>query len=56
MIKTREISLELTISAYYDGEFDQEELREKLLKVLRNDHWDCTLAVKNVSPEQPYNG
>lgn len=30
MLKTHEISLELTISAYYDGEFDQEELLESL--------------------------
>lgn len=56
MLKKREISLELTVNAYYDGEFDQEELRKKLLESLKNDHWDCTLAVKNVCPEQLYNG
>ena len=54
MLKEREVVLKLTVNAFYDGEFDQEELKQKLLETLKEDHWDCTLEVEDVKPEQAY--
>lgn len=55
MLKERDVILKLTVNTYYDGEFDQEELRQKLLQTLKKD-WDCTLEVEEVKPEHTYNG
>ena len=54
MLKEREVVLKLTVNTYYDEEFDQEELKQKLLETLKEDHWDCTLEVEDVKPEQTY--
>lgn len=56
MLKERKAILKLTVNTYYDGEFDQEELRQKLLETLKKDHWDCALEVEEVKPEHTYNG
>ncbi len=43
MIQEEKVTFELTVTAYYDGELDREELRQKLLDTLKNDNWDCSL-------------
>lgn len=56
MLKEREVVLRLSVNTYYEGEFDQEELRQKLLETLKIDHWDCALEVEEAKPEHPYKG
>lgn len=51
MIKEQKVTYKLTVTAYHDGEFDKEELRQKLLETLKNDNWNCSLdllAVKQI--------
>lgn len=56
LLKEREVVLRLSVNTYYEGQFDQEELRQKLLETLKIDHWDCTLEVEKVKPEHSYEG
>ena len=52
MIKEREVIFKLTVKAYYDGDFDQDELQQKLMDTLKNDNWDCKIDIDMISPEQ----
>lgn len=45
MIKEQEVTFKLTIKAYYDGELNKEELRQKLLETLKNDRWDASIQL-----------
>ena len=50
MIKEQKVTYKLTVTAYYDGELDIEELRQKLLETLKNDNWDCSLDAASYEP------
>lgn len=56
MLKTRDVDLKLNVKVYYDGKFEQEDLRKKLMETLETDRWDCTLEIENIGAEQIYKG